>query len=418
MINYALVGVGGFASTWIRSLSSLESRGETRIAAATEIQRDRYAEQLKSLAARGVRLYDSLEEMLSQERGRSQIVGLPVGIPAHAELAIQSLQAGYNVLVEKPAAPTIQQVHEMRSAAIKADKWCAVGYQWLYSPTIRWLRQVISSGQLGAVVEARGVTGWPRASAYYARNDWAGRISHNGRWVLDGPVTNATSHYLTNLLYLCAHQGDSADRIANVRAELYRAKPIESYDTAFLEIEMGSGTKVLYAASHSVAESTEPIMDIRCKRGSIHWEAATDTATVHYADGTQDSRSSAGSRSLQEAELSYVARVAAGQESAPLATIDEALPQVLALNLAFESSEGIRTVLGQHLTAHRDATGGELIAIRGTSELLTEVIKSGRSFSELGAPWASAGRNVEAQGYDRFPQSAALIKALGGPDPS
>ncbi|MBN1400287.1 MAG: Gfo/Idh/MocA family oxidoreductase [Anaerolineae bacterium] len=408
MINYAVVGVGGFAATWIRSLEQLQSQGLLRLAAVTEIQRSRYAGELQRLADAGVHIYPSFEEMLAESDPTHSVIGLPVGIPIHAELALQALRAGYNVHVEKPIAPVIQQVHEIRRACDETGRWCAVGYQFIYSPTIQWLRARLREGTLGRIIEARGVTGWPRAASYYVRNGWAGRIRSVGRWVLDGPATNAVAHYLTNLLYLCSAQvEDVTAAIERVRAELYRAKPIESYDTSCLEIDMAGGSRVLHVATHATAQSLEPVMDILCEQGTIHWEARSDAAVIrYYADGHVETFANPEPENIHSLPFQQVARVAAGEEPLPLCGPSEALAQVLAINLAFESSGGVRTIASEHTCVDASSPADELVTIAGIDPLLLRAENQGQTFAQSGAPWAEPGAPISAANYSHFPSEA------------
>ena len=223
--------------------------------------------------------------MLSAERGHADVVGIPTGIQYHVPLAVQALDAGYNVLVEKPLAGTIQETALVRQAEQRSGRWCAVGYQFVYSDTIQWLAQRLASGDWGRLLEARSFISWPRPASYYARNRWAGRLRVSGSWILDGPATNATAHYLTNLLYVAGCRRNSGTRIQSVRAELYRAKPIESYDTSAIEIQLNTGARLIHLTSHAVTGQVDPVMVLECEGATIRWEAASNSALVRFADG-------------------------------------------------------------------------------------------------------------------------------------
>lgn len=410
MIRYGIVGVGGFAANWVRWLEGLEAAGVARLAAAVVRDRNKYAAEVERLTARGCRIYASLPEMLAG--GGFDVVGVPTGIAQHVPMASEAMLAGYNVLVEKPIAATVQEVNALRQVERQTGRWCAVGFQFIYSPTIQWLRERLASGRLGALREARAVIGWPRGARYYARNPWAGQLRQGDAWVLDGPATNATAHHLENMLYLAAAQPGGT--IAQVRAELYRAGPIASYDTSCIEVLMENGARLVHCASHALAEALEPVMEIDCEHGSIYWEATGNWAAIRYEDGSEERRADPDPAQVHVRPFEQVARVAAGLDAAPLCGLAEAAPHVLAIDLAFESSGGIATIVPEHLAPAEAADGPALACVKGMGELLRQVLASGRMLSELGVPWARPTRAAAAQGYAGFPGSEALARALGG----
>jgi predicted dehydrogenase len=413
MINYGVVGVGGFGGTWVRSLKMLEEQGVARLAAAAEHNREGCAEQIAALEAEGRPVYDSLSAMLAHESGHIDIVGVAAGVPAHEPLVVQAMEAGYPVHVEKPVVATMQEVEHLRQVGQRTGRRLTVGYQFIYSPTIQWLRQKLGSGELGAIREMRSITSWPRSASYYARNGWAGRVRVGDRWVLDGPATNATAHYLMNLLYLALCSGDGGDEIASVHAELYRAKPIESYDTSCIRVTLASGASLVNVTSHAVADSIEPMMTIMCAGGAVSWTARDNAATIHYAGGREEQFVDPAVADNHARPFAQVARAVFGEGKAPLCGLAEAALHVLTIDLAFESSAGIWDIPPAFVDRQTAGDGSELVVVRGMEDALRAAQESGRLFSELDLPWAHRTEPFPAQSYAAFPQGLGLRQRLG-----
>jgi len=135
LIRYGIVGAGGFAARWVEWIERLEATGVARLAAAVVRDRTRYAAEVERLTTRGCRIYASLEEMLAE--GQIDLVGVPTGIAQHVPMATQAMEAGYNVLIEKPIAAAIQEARALREVERRTGRWCAVGFQFVYSPTIQ-----------------------------------------------------------------------------------------------------------------------------------------------------------------------------------------------------------------------------------------------------------------------------------------
>jgi len=408
MVGFAVVGVGGFAKVWFTAFSALEASGTAKVVAVTEHAPARHRETLAALAAKGCRVYDTYDDLLAGERKTNPVIGLPVGIHYHATMAIEAMEAGYNVLVEKPLAATVQDVARLREVERRTGRWCAVGYQFLNSPTIQWLQSRAASGDLGELVEAKTLIAWPRSTAYYGRNGWSGKLTLGPEYVLDGPAANATAHYITNMLYLAGCHRCGRAEITRVRAELYRAKPIPSYDTDCIRIQLNTGARLLHYASHAVSKSIEPIMDLRYQRAQVHWEATTDTARIDYADGRSEEFANPRLLQIHQDKLAESARLQLGQQTAPKSGIPEAYPHVLATNLAFESSGGVLQIPSRFIADTVDAEGARLTYVPTLLDDMTEAYASGALLSETGIPWAQPTTPVSADGYISFPVRSEL----------
>ncbi len=405
MIRYGIVGVGGFAGTWVRSLRTLEGQGIANLEAAVIRNPDKYPEQVAVLRDAGRPIYATLDEMLAEGHGRLDVIGVPTGIPYHEPRAVQAMEAGYNVVIEKPAAGTIQEVERMAAAVQRTGRWCGVGYQQIYSPSIQWLRSKILDGSLGRLVEARSVICWPRPLSYYERNAWAGKLRSNDRWILDGPATNATAHFINHMTYLTqASEGDDF-AIRTVRAELYRAKPIETYDTSSIEIITERGTRLYHYVTHSCVGSIEPTSVFECEKGTVYWERSGDSLRVEYRDGSREEFQNPDPAYVHAGFLAQIARVAAGEEPAPLCGIAEAAPQVLVINLAIESCRGILQIPEEN-TYTVDANGSPLVAIQGIEDAMRTAFEKGGMLSDQDLSWAQQTEAMSPEGYTSFPSES------------
>jgi UDP-2-acetamido-3-amino-2,3-dideoxy-glucuronate N-acetyltransferase len=82
-----------------------------------------------------------------------QIQGVALATPAetHTELAIQAMQAGKDVFVEKPMALTLEDAEKMKKVAEETDQILMVGHLLEYHPAVLKLRGMITSGELGKI---------------------------------------------------------------------------------------------------------------------------------------------------------------------------------------------------------------------------------------------------------------------------
>lgn len=215
---------------------------------------------------------------------------------------------------------------------------------------------------------------------------------------------------MTQALYYARASQGTPRPIESVRAELYRARDIASYDTSCIEVRLAGGARVLHVVSHAVAEQHDPVIHLECEHGTVDWAADGDVAAIRYADGREERFANPAFDDLQTLPLRQTARVAAGDEPFPTCGLSEAGSHVLAINLAFESSQGVHTIPSDG-TRILEPSG--IVAVREMEGALAEAYASGAMLSDLGLPWTRSTEPVSAAGYDRFPRSPALLRALG-----
>jgi predicted dehydrogenase len=69
----------------------------------------------------------------------------------HVAVALQAIEAGRHVLVEKPLAPTAEGARRLDSAALAAGVVLMAGHTFEYNPAVRKLRELVQAGELGEV---------------------------------------------------------------------------------------------------------------------------------------------------------------------------------------------------------------------------------------------------------------------------
>jgi predicted dehydrogenase len=74
---------------------------------------------------------------------------LPNGL--HCDWSIRALRAGKHVLCEKPIASNAEEAERMAKAAVEADRILVEAFHYRYHPLAARLKEIVESGELGAV---------------------------------------------------------------------------------------------------------------------------------------------------------------------------------------------------------------------------------------------------------------------------
>lgn len=410
-VRFAVIGLGGYGLVHIDAVRWLAGQGIARLAAVVALPVDRQArpEMVRTLEQEGVRLYDSTEEFLAHGVPTVDVLTVPIGIHQHVPVSIAGLEAGLHVYCEKPVAATVQDVDALIAAEARTGRRVAIGYQHMYSNSMRQLKQRVVSGRLGAIRSATLLCGWPRSHRYFTRNEWAGKLRVGDDWILDSPANNALAHYVLNLLYASSQLEHHAATPATLHAHLYRANAIESADTSEVHLTTDDGVRVQWILTHANSIPCGPRMTITGDRGTAHWQSDEAMAVIRYADGATETFDNRVDQRWRYNGFRNFIGVLRG-EGQVLCPPSLARAQTLAINLMHESCPSIAAVPGDAVIEtedwemHPPETKGSFRRIRGLDEYMEIAMQERVFISELGAAWAACTgtREVKGKGYRGF----------------
>ena len=108
----------------------------------------------KTLGIHENRAYGDWHEMLTNETKREDRIDLvTVATPnsTHFEITKAFLEAGFNVLCEKPMTMTVEEAKDLVEVSRKTGQICAVNYGYTGYPMVRQMRSMVANGDLGAI---------------------------------------------------------------------------------------------------------------------------------------------------------------------------------------------------------------------------------------------------------------------------
>ena len=396
LLRVAIVGMGGYAAHHLSTVTAAAERGWLQHVAqvAPPFDQEHFPDRVRELRERGVAVYLSLREMLAAARNEIDLVAIPTGIALHRGMTVASLEAGVHVLVEKPAAGSVQDVDAMIAARDRSGRQCAVGFQHVYEELGRTVKSWVCEGRFGAVQGLRAYGCWPRSPAYYQRNDWAGRLASGDDWVLDAPHHNALSHAVNLMLFLGSSRPQRSLTPVSVQAELYRANPIEAADTVCMRVATAEAVDLFFAASHCTDRSENPRFTVDTEAARISIDYVKEVC-ISWRDGREE-------RHHFESEptdvLEDVLRAVQDQTARPACPLEVARAETMCACGTYESS-AVHPLPPEHLSVGED----EAVTARGMTELVMRACEEASLFSELGVSWAQPGDVISLQGYDYFP---------------
>lgn len=399
--RFGLTGLGNYAGEICqRLLREQESKAPAaRLVAVCDPRAERHGTILAELHRHGVAVVKEYDELLALD---IECLWLPLPIDLHRPYSERALAAGKHVICEKPAAGSLQDVDAMIAARDRSGRLCVIGYQDAYQPAVWELKRRLLSGEFGVVLSGSIIGCWPRSQSYYSRNDWAGKVQREGRWVLDSPASNAFAHYIHLAQFLMGPSEDVAAIPAEVEAELYRVNPIESYDTCALRMTFEGGTHLLVHLTHACSTAIDPVIILRTQFAMIRYLPKQLRVEI-LTSGVTESIPLESDR--QGPILAAVHRALREGDASEMATLEMGRAHTLAICAAAAATRVV-DVAGEHVET-LDDHGTPLRTIRGIEKAMQQATERGRMLHECGiASWSKPAGDVYTDAAWRFEGTA------------
>jgi len=197
-------------------------------------------EYKKEIPNANITLFTDYREMLTKQK--PDIVTIATESGKHIEIAVNCLEAGCHVIVEKPMALSTADADKMITTAKKNNKKLAVCFQNRFNKSIQRVRTALEAGRFGKILHGMIQIRWNRNDAYYAEAPWRGTWEQDG-----GTLMNQCTHGIDLLQWM---MGEDAVR---VQAQTRRyMRPIEAEDFGAAIIEFNSGAVGIIEGSANV----------------------------------------------------------------------------------------------------------------------------------------------------------------------
>ncbi|GGJ06511.1 oxidoreductase [Alicyclobacillus cellulosilyticus] len=237
-MKVAVVGCGAIGERHVRACAKVDGMVVRAVCDTDTARAERLAGLYQSLRpdAEPVAVVGDYADLLAN--GTVDVVALAVPSGLHAKTAIQALQAGKHVVLEKPMALSTRDAQALMALAARGEPRLVVCHQKRFYPHLRQIRKLMEDGCLGRMVAGSLSLVYHRDDAYYQASPW------RGTWEMDGGVLlNQAIHDIDLLLWLA---GEPV-RVAGWMARLDR--PMEAEDTALLSIQTADGALLSVTAS-------------------------------------------------------------------------------------------------------------------------------------------------------------------------
>ncbi|MDO7836629.1 Gfo/Idh/MocA family oxidoreductase [Sphingobium sp. HBC34] len=233
------------------------------------------------------RAYGSWMEMLERElllppHLRMEAVAIVTPNNVHAAPAIAAMEAGFDVIIDKPLADSLNAAHAISQAASRTGRRIAITHTYTGYGMVKQARDLIASGRFGKV----------RRVAVKYTQDWLSRAADldnnkQAAWRVDpsqagdaGAFGDIGTHAANLVEYV------TGERITRLCAELTMlpGRRIDDDGAALFHLS-GGGKGTLIASQVLVGDSNDLAISIYCDEAGLHWrQEEPTTLRVGYRD--------------------------------------------------------------------------------------------------------------------------------------
>ena len=220
------------------------------------------------------RAYTSVAELVQKEKALppdKRIDFLSVATPNHThfEIAKAAVDAGFNVICDKPMTFDLKQAEALAEAVDKSGVVFAVSHNYTGHPLVRQAREMIAAGELGEIQAIRSfyIQGWLRTRLETSDQKQAAwrtdptKSGAAGCWGDIGTHAYNLARYMTGLL---------PDQISCQLKIFEPGRKLDDYGTAIIKFQNGAlGTVTASQISHG--RENDIFIEVDGTKGSIQW---------------------------------------------------------------------------------------------------------------------------------------------------
>lgn len=144
MINIGVIGYGYWGPNLVRNFSEVTG---SKVVAVSDLRSERLA--LPKSRYPTIKTTTDHKKLIADPAIDAVVIATPVS--THFNLAMQALEAGKHVLVEKPMTATAEQGARLIEKARKNNRVLLIDHTFVYMGAVRKIRELIKNGELGDI---------------------------------------------------------------------------------------------------------------------------------------------------------------------------------------------------------------------------------------------------------------------------
>ena len=227
-MKYALIGCGRISPNHIMAAKN----NKLDIVGLCDIDESCMDDKIRKLGVPATaKKYLDYKEMLEAEK--PELVAIATESGEHAKIAIDCIQAGCHVIIEKPIALSVADADAIIAAAKENNVKVCVNHQNRFNKSIQKINDARVMGRFGRMFHGTAHVRWARDWEYYSRAKWRGTWAQDG-----GCLMNQCIHNIDLLIWMMG--GEPVEVMAYT--DCLKHDYIEAEDLGLAVVKFANGT--------------------------------------------------------------------------------------------------------------------------------------------------------------------------------
>ena len=255
MLNVAVVGIGNIAKSHLEGLLTFSER--CRVVGLCDIYLEK-ARAGKEKYNLDCEIFENLEDMLGSGL-KIDLVHICTPPYVHAQIAVDAMNAGCNVVVEKPMATCLSECDDMLEAESRNNVILTCIAQNRFMNSIYKLKKTVDSGLAGKICCTHVNSHWWRGHCYYDLW-WRGLWEKEG----GGPTLNHAVHHIDMLNWI---KGELPEEVmAMLTNVMHDNSEVEDLSVSVMRYKDGSVAQVTSSVIH---HGEEQGIELQCANAKL-----------------------------------------------------------------------------------------------------------------------------------------------------
>ena len=221
-----------------------------------------------------------------------ELVGIATESGKHAEIALECISRGVNVIIEKPMAMSMEDADRIVALSEEKGVKVAACHQNRFNLAIQKLRGAVEQGRFGKLSHGSVNVRWNRGRSYYDQAPWRGTWEQDG-----GTLMNQCIHGIDLLRWML---GDEIEEVYGAtRQRFHDYLEAEDVGVAVLKFKSGAvGT--IEGTSNVYPRNLEETLYVFGESGTVK-VGGTSTNNIDVWEFADETEADAEAKGLQEA---------------------------------------------------------------------------------------------------------------------
>ncbi len=288
-MNYALIGCGRIATNHIKAALN----NHLEIVAVCDV----LPEAMETLLAKhglekdtSIKRYTDYKKMLAEND--LQLISIATESGIHAQIALDCIDAGVNIIIEKPMAMNMTDAEEIIRRSEEKGVKVSACHQNRFNIAVQETRHALETGRFGKLSHGSIHVRWNRNQGYYDQAPWRGTWAQDG-----GCLMNQCIHGIDLLRWM---MGDEVDEVYGVtRQQFHHYLEAEDIGMAVVKFKNGAiGT--IEGTTNVFPKNLEETLYLFGETGTVKL-GGTSTNNIDVWDFADEGEADEKNKGLQEA---------------------------------------------------------------------------------------------------------------------